>query len=103
MRAGKLDRTIVLERFEEAIDEFGTPSLAWSTVAILRAEIVREATSEVIRGGVVDETTVTFRTRWIAGVTDADRINHEGVAFDVKGVSEIGRRKGLEIRCVRST
>jgi SPP1 family predicted phage head-tail adaptor len=102
MRAGKLDRTIVIERSEETIDAYGTPASVWSLVAILRAEIVQASTEEFIRNGAVDETAMVFRTRWLAGVTTADRITSEGVIFDVKETKELGRRRGLEIRCVRS-
>lgn len=100
MRAGRLDRTIILQRFASAPDDFGTPIETWSDVAMLRAEIVQASTGEFIRGGVVEETVVVFRTRWLAGVTNADRILYEGAAFDVKETKEIGRRRGLEVRCL---
>lgn len=102
MRAGKLDRTIIIERSEETIDDYGTPASMWLLVAILRAEIMQAGTEEFIRNGAVEETVTVFRTRWLAGVTGADRVTSEGVIFDVKEAKEIGRRRGLEIRCVRS-
>lgn len=101
MRAGNLDRTITLQRFTAAPDDFGTPVETWSDVAMLRAEIVEAGTAEFFRNDAPrDDTTIVFRTRFLAGVTNADRIEYEGRSFDVKEMKEIGRRKGLEIRCV---
>jgi len=102
MRAGRLDRTITLQRLTSAPDDFGTPVETWTEVATLRAEVVQASTAEFIRAGAVDETVIVFRTRYLAGITNADRVVHAGAPFDVKETKEIGRRRGLEIRCVRS-
>lgn len=102
MRAGKLDRTITIQRFTSEPNEYGTPVETWTTVATLRAQLIQASTEEFIRGGAVDETIIIFRTRWLAGVTTADRIEYEGVALNIKETKEIGRRKGLELRAVRS-
>ncbi len=100
MRAGRLDRTITLQRFTSAPDDFGTPVETWSDVATLRAEIVQGSTAEFMRGGAVDETVIVFRTRFLAGITNTDRVTFDGAVFDVKETKEIGRRRGLELRCV---
>ncbi len=102
MRAGRLDRTITVQRFTSTPDDYGTPVETWSDVATLRAEVVQASTSEFIRAGAVDETVIVFRARFLDGITNADRVVHGGEAFDVKETREIGRRRGLEIRCVRS-
>lgn len=102
MRAGRLDRTITFQRLTSAPDDFGTPVETWTEVATLRAEVVQASTSEFIRAGAVDETVIVFRIRYLAGISNADRVVHAGALFDVKEAKEIGRRRGLEIRCVRS-
>lgn len=102
MRAGKLDRSIIIQRFTSEPNEYGTPVETWATVATLRAQIIQSSTEEFIRGGAVDETVIIFRTRWLAGVTTADRIEYEDQAFNIKETKEIGRRKGLELRAVRA-
>ena len=38
------------------------------------------------------------RTRYVEGVTPADRIVSNNRTFDIKEVKAIGRRRGLEIR-----
>lgn len=101
MRAGKLDRSITIQRFSSTVDEYGTPVQAWTDVATVRAQIVQASTEEFIRGyGASEETIIIFRIRWMDGVELADRIRHEGKFFNLKEVKEIGRRKGLELRCV---
>ncbi len=101
MRAGKLDRTILVQRFTSAPDDFGTPVETWSDVATLRAEIVQAATTEASRDGAPrDDTAIVFRVRFLAGITNADRVAYEGKHFDIIETAEIGRRRGLEIRCV---
>ncbi len=102
MRAGKLDRTIIIQRFTSEPNEYGTPIETWTIVATLRAQIIQANTEEFIRGGAEDETVIIFRTRWLAGITTADRIDYEGEAFNLKETKEIGRRKGLELRAVRA-
>ncbi|TDK38607.1 head-tail adaptor protein [Rhizobium deserti] len=101
MRAGKLDRTIRIDRFDAgAVNEYGTPAPTFSPLATLRAQLVQASTEEYLSGqGATAETVVIFRTRWLAGVTTADRVRHEGRAFNIKEVKEIGRRRGLELRC----
>lgn len=103
MRAGKLDRSIAIQRFTSTVNEYGTPVQSWTDVATVRAQIVQQSTEEFIRGfGASDETAVVFRVRWLSGVLLADRISFDGKLFNLKEVKEIGRRKGLELRCIAS-
>lgn len=103
MRAGKLDRVITIQRSTYEVDEYGTPVFAWTDLATLRAQIVQASTEEFIRGwGVSDETVIIFRTRFLDGVILADRIVYEGENHNIKEIKEIGRRRGLEMRCVRT-
>jgi SPP1 family predicted phage head-tail adaptor len=102
MRAGKLDRPITIERATTAIDDAGTPQTTWATVATLRAQIITQSAQEFIRaeGGGTSENAIVFRTRYVEGVQLDDRVTYEGASFDVKETKEIGRRRGLEIRCI---
>jgi SPP1 family predicted phage head-tail adaptor len=103
MRAGKMDRTISIQGFTNTVDDFGTPVETWTDRATLRAQLIQSSTEEFIQAyGASDETVIIFRTRWIGGVTNADRIQYEGSAFNIKETKEIGRRKGLELRVVRA-
>ncbi|GGA81195.1 hypothetical protein GCM10011491_05610 [Brucella endophytica] len=102
MRAGKLDRLITIEEGKEVIDGHGGVTFVWSKFADLRAQIVQASTEEFIRAyGALDETIIIFRTHYIDGVATSHRVVFQGEPFNVKELKEIGRRVGLEIRCVR--
>jgi SPP1 family predicted phage head-tail adaptor len=101
MRAGKLDRTITIERAGETLDEYGVPSEGWAPVATVRAQLVQASTEEAIRAyGAATEVLTIFRTRFVEGVTPADRITYDGRPHNIVELKEIGRRRGLEIRTV---
>lgn len=97
--AGKLDRTITIERATTTIGADGTPATTWTTVAVLRAELRSNAADDTAHAsGSVTATTVAFRTRW-ADVLVGDRVVYRSDTFDVDEVVEIGRRQGLDLRC----
>ena len=101
MRAGKLDRIIRLDRYTEGVpDDYGNAVPTWEAIATVRAQLLQSSTEEFMRSyGISDETVVVFRTRYIAGITTADRVHYQGAYFGISEVKEIGRRKGLELRC----
>ena len=103
IRAGKLDRVIVIERATETIDWLGVSRMTWTPLATVRAErIDPSSTDEANRShGTSTETTITFRIRFLDGVTVADRIAYEGQHFDIKQLKEIGRRRALELTAER--
>lgn len=101
MRAGKLDRSIAIERISETVADSGSVVTAWTNVATVRAQIVQQSASEFLTGfGEAENGTVIFRIRYLAGITTGDRITYEGTAYNIKEIAEIGRRRGLELRAV---
>ncbi|MBZ9999634.1 MULTISPECIES: phage head closure protein [unclassified Mesorhizobium] len=102
MRAGKLDRELVIERATTTIDEYGNTIEAWAPLATMRAQLVTASTEEFQRAyGASGETAIVFRTRWLAGVTVSDRVIYEGAHHNIIETKEIGRRRGLELRTRR--
>jgi SPP1 family predicted phage head-tail adaptor len=100
MRSGKLDRTIIIQTAAAAVDEYGTPTVTWTDLATARAQLIQASTEEFLRGyGEIDALAVIFRTRWLDGVTAAHRVVYEGRNLNIREVKEIGRRRGLELRC----
>jgi head-tail adaptor len=100
-RAGRLDRRITIESKSETIDEFGAPVEVWTALGDFRAELLDGGATETVKqSGQVDsvEEVLKFRTRWIEGLTVADRLFYAGRAFDVIGLTEIQRRRGWEIK-----
>ena len=102
MRAGRLDRTITLQTRTDTLDDAGTPTTTWTTLATLRAELRQNAAAEEMRAwGGSNELLEVFRTYFLDGVTTDCRVLFEGEAFDVVRIVEIGRRKGLDITVKR--
>ena len=102
MRAGTLDRTISIQRATSTVAPAGTVSEAWATVAIVRAELVSlGATEQSAAFGEAETVGLVLRTRYLAGLTTADRVLLDGEAFNLKAIVEIGRRRGLELRIER--
>ena len=100
MRSGKLDRTITIQALTATIDDYGTPTEAWADMATVRAQIVQASTEEYLRGyGETDSLAVIFRIRWLDGVTNDHRVVQDGKPLNIREVKEIGRRRGLELRC----
>jgi SPP1 family predicted phage head-tail adaptor len=101
MRAGKMDTTITVQRFTSVIDEGGGSVQTWTDLATVRAQIIQASTEEFIRSyGASDDTIMIFRTRWIDDIKTADRVIHDGEAFNIKELKPIGRQRGLDIRAV---
>jgi head-tail adaptor len=101
VRAGNLDRVIQIQRPTTALDMYGVPMTAWALVATLRAQKLENAISD--REGARDTTdnVITFRMRWLDGVTLENRVSFQDQAFKIVSVKEIGRRVGLDITCER--
>jgi SPP1 family predicted phage head-tail adaptor len=101
MRAGKLDRSITIERQTETVLPTGAAVSAWSTIASVRAEVVQTTASEIATSyGEAQDGSLTFRVRYLLGITTADRVTYAGQAYDLKTVIEIGRRRSLELMAV---
>lgn len=105
MQAGKLDRRITIQGYTNTVNAAGTPVMTWTDKATVWAELVKRSTREFLRagGGAADERTAVFRIRWWPGVSTSDRVLFEGRAYDIREVGEIGRRVGLDLRCVEVT
>ncbi|WP_312620418.1 phage head closure protein [Agrobacterium pusense] len=101
MRSGKLDRTIKVQSFTSTVNEYGTPVQAWTDVATARAQIIQSSTEEYLTNGASDTTSIIFRTRYFEGVNTSSQVIYDGETFNVREVKEIGRRKGLDLRCER--
>lgn len=97
--ARKLDRTITIERLTRTLDEFRAEVETWAPLATLAAQRIENGTREFVRAyGQAEEGAALFRTRYVAGITTADRIVFEGAALELVEVAELGRREGLSLR-----
>jgi head-tail adaptor len=102
MRAGNLDRLIEIQRRTTTIGLGGTVGQTWTTFATMRAQLLKNATDdrEDARGRTTDAV-LTFRMYYFASLSLNDRLLYEGQQFEIKGISEIGRRVGMDVTCER--
>lgn len=101
MRAGKLDRSITIQAYTRTgTTPGGTPVMSWTDFATVRAQIIQASTEEYLRAyGEGGNTAIIFRLRWLDRVTVAHRVSFDGKTLNIRETKEIGRRKGLELRC----
>lgn len=102
MRAGNLDRLIDIQRRTTGLDLYGTPIETWTTYATMRTQLLKNATDdrEGERGHTTDAV-LTFRMYYFASLSLNDRLLYEGQSYSVTGISEIGRRVGMDVTCER--
>lgn len=101
MRAGDLDRRIVIQANTPTPNEYGEPVDSWAkihTADHLPAKITPSRGSERFTAQqIVGRGVVTFRLRYRADVRTTHRIVYDGRDYDIHDVREVGRREGLEI------
>jgi len=101
MRAGRLDRRIVIQRAISSADAFNQPVETFSTLATVWAEAIPVNDGERMKAGqTLADKMIRFTIRYsstVDNVDPRDRIVFDGRTYDIAGVKEIGRREGLEI------
>ena len=101
MQAGKLQHTIELQRRGEIMTPSRKVQEVWTTFAKGRAELRQAGASEFLTSyGEGVSNNAIYIIRWIPGVSVADRIIHNGTAWNIVALAEIGRGRGLELRAV---
>lgn len=100
MRAGKLQARIQIERLQELVSDNGLVRKVWLPVLMTRAEVKEASTTEFLTGQIEsDQNKAVFLIRWPSQpISTADRITYGGAVWNITGLSEIGRRRGLEVR-----
>lgn len=102
MRAGKLDKIIRIKTVTYTDTPDGGQIPVTTYRENLRAQLIEESTEEFMRAaGTSTERVRIFRTRYLDGVTLVDRVEYLGLEYDLKQIKEIGRRRGLELRCTQ--
>jgi len=96
LRAGLLDRRVVLERRVDVVDASGQAVSQFVAVATVWARVEplggREGFGQQQWVATGD---VRFTIRWRGDVTPLHRVLHDGRVFDVMTVAEEGRREAL--------
>ncbi len=101
MRAGKLDRElIILRKSEDSVDAFNEPVEVWAPLSTVWGQQRPNRGSERFQAQQLTATTViTFHIRYFPGLKVTDRIEYEGRQWDILDIREIGRRVVHELDC----
>lgn len=102
MRAGKLDRRIILQRYDIVYDEWNQPIEGWADIGKRWASKEDVSDGEKVRAAQVGASVTTrFRVRYDSltkTLTAADRIAYDGKVYSISGIKEgEGRKDELEI------
>lgn len=106
MRAGKLRNRIEIQQRSAGEDAAGQPLDTWAHVGYLYADIAHDTGKAAIRRGDLPTpySQYSFMVRLgdcrSLGVTDAMRVVHDGLYFDIKGITQdLQRRDAAFIVC----
>ena len=98
MRAGELDRRIVIQQNTPTRNAAGEEVDSWGTLATVWARVSPKRGREFFDARAVQaEAPAMFRIRYRADVTNAMRISYGGNFYDIHSVEEVGRQVATEI------
>lgn len=98
LRAGRLDRRIVIQVATKTRGAAGGESKSWATLATVWAEYKPVRGTEEFRGVErYSEVEVKFLIRHRSDVTPQNRITYGGKTYDIVEVLPVGRNEALEI------
>jgi SPP1 family predicted phage head-tail adaptor len=98
MRAGTLDRRIIIQDKSEAIDAYGYRTPTWSTFLTVWAKpeqkLGQEKTDDENRS---TERMVNFIVRYNSTITNDMRVIWESNYYKIEDIKEFGRQEGMII------
>lgn len=98
MRAGRLNRRIIIQQATEVQDAHGQPVQTWTAYKTCWAEYLPKRGREFFAADqTIAEADAVFRIRYDSGVTRKMRISFGDDYYDITAISEIGYKEGLGI------
>ena len=100
--APRLNWVVTLQRQETARDSSGGVVTTWKDGANLWAHVNVTGVSENFSNNAsraIPLRSAQITIRWSADVSETDRVIHDGLPWDIKGIAEIGYRRGLTLYC----
>lgn len=99
LRAGAMDRSIVIESVTLSNDSFGSGQAeSWSTFATVPAEVLPMGVQErFISDQKYSSRTNIFNIRYLPGLLPTMRIQYDSLTWRILGVKEVNRQRGHEI------
>jgi hypothetical protein len=93
-----MDRIVVIQAATSTIDAYGVETVTWANFVTLRAKKIEGVAHDTEHGATaISDTKVTLQSYFVDGITLEHRAVYECGDYQIKSLSEIGRRKGLEI------
>ncbi|HWA18961.1 MAG TPA: phage head closure protein [Devosia sp.] len=87
----------ILRQTEET-NEFGERLDDWEEVRTVRAEKIHKSEDEAFAASVrYERRAVTFRMYFAADVSVTDRLRCDGLIYEIRGIREIGFRRGIDV------
>lgn len=98
MRAGTLDRKIIIHEKSVEQDSFGAEVITWVTFRTVWTNVkYNVGRKPLLEGQPVASVPIQFRIRYLDGLKTEMRISYEGKLFDITSINEYGRRETLSI------
>lgn len=99
MRAGELDRQIILQHVAiAAADMNGSKAQTFADYATVWAKKIDAGGREFFAGDQVQaELATRFKVRWRNDIVPTDRITYGSLSYNISHLQELGRREGLMI------
>ena len=95
---GQMDREIVIESPSSSLNSLNEPIVTWGTFASVWAWVKPMTARERFASDALRASRVSnFRIRWLSGVLPTMRIRFDGEIYRILGLSEVGRRRFLDI------
>lgn len=91
-----------LQRRVVVRDSFGGEIEKWFDVEDVWAGVNQTGTSERFENNAARKVPLrnaTFTIGWRADVSETSRVVYDGFPWDIKGIAEIGYRRGLTVYC----
>lgn len=101
MRAGPLDRQVVIQCRSLSQNSEGAPVESWTTFATVWAQKTDLRGQEYFAAQKENaEVTTLWRIRYLTGLKAEMRISYDNLVYDIIQISELGRRDGMEIMSI---
>ena len=98
MRAGRLDRQIIIQQKTTTYNSYNEPTDTWSTYKSVYAEVIGRTGREFLTSDqTIAERRAIFRIRYITGIEMTMRISYDSFYWDILDIRYLGRNMGLEI------
>lgn len=98
MRAGRLDKRIIIQSKSVLQNGSGQPIESWSNLAEVWAQELPMRGGERFQAQQINGSAVmTFKIRYLTGLSVLNRIIYDGKTWDIHDIRRIGRKEALEI------